>query len=65
MPADGIIATGYTNTISGLRRKRGEMLANMADLRVLIAVLSAPRPRGIANGRQTNSVRKLANAPAS
>jgi hypothetical protein len=33
MPADGIMDTGYKNTISGLLRKRGEMLANKADLR--------------------------------
>jgi hypothetical protein len=32
--------TGYQNTISGLLRKRGEMLASMADLREQIAVLS-------------------------
>lgn len=32
--------TGYQNTISGLLRKRGEMLANFADLREHIAVLS-------------------------
>lgn len=31
---------GYTNTISGLLRKRGEMLLNLADLREQIAVLS-------------------------
>ncbi|NGO50401.1 hypothetical protein [Allomesorhizobium camelthorni] len=31
---------GYQNTISGLLRKRGEMLANMADLREQIAVAS-------------------------
>jgi hypothetical protein len=31
MPADGIMDIGHKNTISGLPRKRGEMLANMAD----------------------------------
>jgi hypothetical protein len=31
---------GYQNTVSGLLRKRGEMLASMADLREQIAVLS-------------------------
>jgi hypothetical protein len=40
MQADGIMDTGYQNTISGLLRKRGEMLASMADLREQIAVLS-------------------------
>jgi hypothetical protein len=33
MPADVIMDTGYKNTISGLLRRRGEMLANKADLR--------------------------------
>jgi hypothetical protein len=32
--------SGYRNTISGLLHKRGEMLANMADLREQIAVAS-------------------------
>jgi hypothetical protein len=32
--------TGYQNTLSGLLRKRGEMLASMADLREQIAVPS-------------------------
>jgi hypothetical protein len=31
---------GYQNTVSGLLRKRGEMLASMADLREQIAVAS-------------------------
>lgn len=31
---------GYANTIAGLLRKRGEMLANLADLREQLAVLS-------------------------
>jgi hypothetical protein len=31
---------GYANAISGLLRKRGEMLANLADLREQLAVLS-------------------------
>jgi hypothetical protein len=31
--------TGYQDTISGLLRKRGELLASMADLREQIAVL--------------------------
>ena len=31
--------TGYQDTILGLLRKRGEMLASMADLREQIAVL--------------------------
>ncbi|HTV70182.1 MAG TPA: hypothetical protein VMF90_16770 [Rhizobiaceae bacterium] len=31
---------GYANTIAGLLRKRGEMLANLGDLREQIAVLS-------------------------
>jgi hypothetical protein len=32
--------TGYQNTVSGLLRKRGEMLVSIADLREQIAVLS-------------------------
>jgi hypothetical protein len=35
--------TGDQNTISGLLRKRGQMLANMAELREQIAGLSALR----------------------
>ncbi|MBX3578578.1 MAG: hypothetical protein KF723_15340 [Rhizobiaceae bacterium] len=31
---------GYDHTITGLLRKRGEMLANLADLREQVAVLS-------------------------
>jgi hypothetical protein len=46
MPADGIMDTGYQNTLSGLLRKRGEMLASKADLREQIAVLSPLGPRG-------------------
>jgi hypothetical protein len=48
MPADRIMDIGCKNTISGLPRKRGEMLANMADLREQIAVLSAPPPATVA-----------------
>jgi hypothetical protein len=40
MQANNIMDTGYQNTISGLLRRRGEMLANLADLRELIAVAS-------------------------
>jgi hypothetical protein len=41
---------GYQKTISGLLGKRGQMLADMAELREQIAVLSAPRPARARHG---------------
>ncbi len=48
MLEDVIMDASYQNTISGLLRKRGEMLASMADLREQITLLSAPRPARLA-----------------